>query len=89
VVFRILDCRVQSSRTRQGLPPYPCQSGGTVEYTAFAAGVDPALTVTCVSCPPEITQSRLRLCLALLPARIAPRAFAKLPHAPLLPRASR
>lgn len=57
VVFRILDCRVQSSRTRQGLPPYPCQSGGTVEYTAFAAGVDPALTVTCVSCPPEITQA--------------------------------
>lgn len=55
--YRILDCRVQSSRTRQGLPPYPCQSGGTVEYTAFAAGVDPAITVTCVSCPPETTLS--------------------------------
>jgi hypothetical protein len=55
-VFRMVKCRVQSSRTRQGLPPYPCQSGGTVEYTAFAAGIDPAIKVACVSCPPEITR---------------------------------
>lgn len=54
-VYRILDCRVQSSRARQGLAPYPCQSGGTVEYTAFAAGVDPGIRVECVSCPPEVT----------------------------------
>jgi hypothetical protein len=51
--YRILDCRVQSSRARQGLPPYPCQSGGSVEYTAFAAGIDPAISLTCLSCPPE------------------------------------
>ena len=55
-VYRILSCRVQSSRARQGLPPYPCQSGGSVEYAAFAAGVDPAIRVTCLSCPPESTQ---------------------------------
>jgi hypothetical protein len=55
-VFRIVRCRVQSSRTRQGLPPYPCISGGTVEYTAFAAGIDPDIRVSCVSCPPEITR---------------------------------
>ena len=55
-VFRIVRCRVQSSRTRQGLPPYPCISGGTVEYTAFAAGIDPDIRVACVSCPPEITR---------------------------------
>ncbi|WP_300162524.1 DUF6125 family protein [Solidesulfovibrio sp.] len=52
-VFRMVRCRVQSSRARQGLPPYPCVSGGTVEYTAFAAGIDPAIRVSCVSCPPE------------------------------------
>lgn len=56
-VYRILSCRVQCSRERQGLPPYPCQSGGSVEYTAFAAGVDPDIRVTCLSCPPEITRS--------------------------------
>jgi hypothetical protein len=55
VVYRIRECRVQSSWTRQGLPPYPCQSGGTVEYTAFAAGINPAIRVTCLSCPPEVT----------------------------------
>jgi hypothetical protein len=53
--YRILDCRVQSSRARQGLPPYPCQSGGSVEYAAFAAGVDPSIRVACLSCPPEIS----------------------------------
>ncbi|MFP5260153.1 MAG: DUF6125 family protein, partial [Acidobacteriota bacterium] len=54
--LRMTDCRVQSARARQGLPPYPCASGGTVEYVAFAAGVDPAVTVACVSCPPEVTR---------------------------------
>jgi hypothetical protein len=55
-VFRMVQCRVQSSRARQGLPPYPCISGGTVEYTAFAAGIDPAIKVSCVSCPPETSR---------------------------------
>ena len=54
--LRMVECRVQSARARQGLPPYPCVSGGTVEFTAFAAGVDPALKVACLSCPPETTR---------------------------------
>jgi hypothetical protein len=54
--LRMVDCRVQSARARQGLPAYPCISGGTVEYTAFAAGVDPALKVACLSCPPQTTR---------------------------------
>ena len=56
LMLRMVECRVQSARARQGLPPYPCLSGGTVEYVAFAAGIDPAITVTCVSCPPETTR---------------------------------
>ncbi|WP_428566642.1 MAG: DUF6125 family protein [Solidesulfovibrio sp. DCME] len=55
-VLRMVRCRVQSSRARQGLPPYPCVSGGTVEFNAFAAGIDPAIRVDCVSCPPEVTR---------------------------------
>jgi hypothetical protein len=55
-VLRIVECRVQASRARQGLPPYPCISGGSTEYAAFAAGIDPAIRTECVSCPPE--QSR-------------------------------
>ena len=56
LVLRMAECRVQSARARQGLPPYPCVSGGTVEYVAFAAGIDPAVKVTCVSCPPETSR---------------------------------
>jgi len=52
-VLRIVECRVQASRARQGLPPYPCISGGATEYAAFAAGIDPAIRTECVSCPPE------------------------------------
>lgn len=55
-VLRIVQCRVQASRARQGLPPYPCISGGSTEYTTFAAGIDPTIKTECVSCPPE--QSR-------------------------------
>ena len=56
LVLRMVECRVQSARARQGLAPYPCLSGGTVEYVAFAAGIDPAIKVACVSCPPETTR---------------------------------
>jgi len=55
-VLRMVACRVQSARARQGLPPYPCVSGGTVEFAAFAAGIDPAIRVACVSCPPDTTR---------------------------------
>lgn len=55
-VLRIVSCRVQASRARQGLPPYPCMSGGATEYAAFAAGIDPAIRTECVSCPPQATR---------------------------------
>jgi Family of unknown function (DUF6125) len=32
VVFRMLDCRVQSARKRKGLADHPCKSVGIVEY---------------------------------------------------------
>lgn len=52
-VFRMRDCRVQSARKRKGLEDYPCVSGGTVEYTAFARALDPRIRVTCLACPPD------------------------------------
>lgn len=55
-ILRLVECRVQASRARQGLPPYPCISGGSVEYTAFAAAIDPRIKTACVSCPPEISR---------------------------------
>jgi hypothetical protein len=53
VVFRMLDCRVQSARKRKGLVAHPCKSVGIAEYTEFAKTVDPRIRVRCVACPPD------------------------------------
>ncbi len=53
VVFRMLDCRVQSARKRKGLPDHPCKSVGIVEYGEFARTIDPRIETRCVACPPD------------------------------------
>ncbi len=53
VVFRMLDCRVQSARKRKGLDDFPCKSVGLVEYAEFAKAVDPRIKTTCIACPPD------------------------------------
>ena len=53
VVFRMLDCRVQSARKRKGLDDFPCKSVGVVEYAEFARTVDPRIKTTCIACPPD------------------------------------
>ena len=52
-VFRMLDCRVQSSRKRKGLADHPCKSVGIVEYSEFARTVDPRIQTRCLACPPD------------------------------------
>lgn len=53
VVFRMLDCRVQSARKRKGLADHPCKSVGIVEYSEFARAIDPRITTKCIACPPD------------------------------------
>ena len=53
VVFRMLDCRVQSARKRKGLPDHPCKSVGIVEYGEFAKAIDPRIETHCIACPPD------------------------------------
>lgn len=53
VVFRMLDCRVQSARKRKGLSDFPCKSVGLVEYAEFARTVDPRIRTNCIACPPD------------------------------------
>lgn len=53
VVFRMLDCRVQSARKRKGLADHPCKSVGIVEYSEFAKTIDPRLQTRCLACPPD------------------------------------
>ncbi len=53
VVFRMLDCRVQSARRRKGLPDFPCKEVGKVEYAEFARTIDPRIRTNCIACPPD------------------------------------
>ena len=53
VVFRMLDCRVQSARKRKGLADFPCKSIGLVEYAEFARTIDPRIATRCLACPPD------------------------------------
>lgn len=53
--FRMVECRVQSTRRRKGLPDFPCKSVGIVEYTEFARAVDPRIRTECLACPPDPT----------------------------------
>lgn len=53
VVFRMVECRVQTARTRKGLDDYPCKSGGITEYTGFSREIDPRLRCQCLGCPPD------------------------------------
>ncbi|MDD2540680.1 MAG: DUF6125 family protein [Desulfuromonadaceae bacterium] len=54
VVFRMLDCRVQSARKRKGLADHPCKTVGIVEYGEFAKTVDSRIATRCIACPPDL-----------------------------------
>lgn len=53
VVFRMVDCRVQSARRRKGLADFPCKTVGIVEYAEFARTIDPRIKTRCIACPPD------------------------------------
>nr|MBN1230065.1 hypothetical protein [Anaerolineae bacterium] len=51
--FRMIECRVQTTRRRKGLPDFPCKSVGIVEYSQFASTIDPRIKTECLYCPPD------------------------------------
>lgn len=51
--FYMIDCRVQSARTRKQLPLFPCKSVGLVEYAGFARTIDSRIKTECIGCPPD------------------------------------
>ncbi len=53
LVFEMNVCRVQAARRKKGLDDYPCKSAGLVEYSYFAAGIDPRIRTECIGCPPD------------------------------------
>jgi len=55
MIFRMVECRVQKTRTEKDLPLFPCKSVGIVEFTQFAQTVDSRIRTQCMSCPPDPT----------------------------------
>lgn len=53
LVWRMLECRVQTVRRRKEMDDYPCKSAGIVEYSRFAQGIDPRIKADCIICPPD------------------------------------
>lgn len=55
LIYRNVDCRVQTARKRKGMEFHPCKSVGIVECSGFAEVIDSRITCRCLSCYPEIT----------------------------------
>ncbi len=53
LIFKMVDCRVQSARKRKNLPEFPCRPVGLVEYSGFASTIDHRINTKCLHCPPD------------------------------------
>lgn len=62
LIHRVVDCRVQTARTRKGMPLHPCKSVGIIEYTYFAKEIDSRFDCEAVSCFPDITDPECACC---------------------------
>lgn len=62
LIFKMLECRVQTARQRKGLPDFACQPVGLVEYQTFAEAVDPRIKTRCLQCPPDQTEGSGYVC---------------------------
>jgi hypothetical protein len=56
--FRMVKCKVQTTRARKGLPPFPCKQVGIIEFDTFARTIDPRIQMRCVACPPDPVEHR-------------------------------
>ncbi len=55
LVYKNIDCRVQTARMRKGMEFHPCKSVGIIEYSEFAKTIDDRISCRCISCYPDIT----------------------------------
>jgi len=55
LIYRSIECRVQTARKRKGMELHPCREVGIIEYSGFAKVIDDRITCRCLSCYPQIT----------------------------------
>lgn len=56
LIYKMVDCRVQSARERKGMDFFPCKPVGLVEYSGFAKTIDDRISTKCIACPPDQKQ---------------------------------
>jgi hypothetical protein len=57
LIYRMVDCFVQSARAKKGMDFHPCKPLGIVEYSGFGRTIDDRIQCRCISCYPEVTDS--------------------------------
>lgn len=57
LVYRNIDCRVQTARLRKGMPLHPCKETAIFEYSLFASTIDDRIQTRCISCYPDCTEA--------------------------------
>ena len=55
LIYRVVDCRVQTARQKKGMELHPCKSVGFIEHALFAKTIDPRIGCETISCYPDIT----------------------------------
>ena len=54
LIYRVVECRVQSARKNKGMPFHPCKPVGIIEHEYFAKIIDDRIDCTAISCFPEV-----------------------------------
>ena len=62
LIYRVVDCRVQTARIRKGMPLHPCKSVGYIEYSYFAKEIDSRFECETISCFPDVTDPGCACC---------------------------
>ncbi len=55
LIYRVVNCSVQTARSRKGMEWHPCRPVGFVEYALFAKTIDERIACRALSCYPDIT----------------------------------
>jgi len=55
LIYRVVDCRVQTARKQKGMPYHPCESVGIIEHAYFAQVIDDRIECETISCFPNVT----------------------------------
>ena len=57
LIYKVIECRVQSARRNKGISLHPCKSVGIIEHLYFAKTIDSRIECETISCFPDVTDN--------------------------------